>query len=211
MATEPRQNGFTLIEILIVLGILAALLSIAVPVLFKSQATAERATTGALIQQIRVAVKQRMNSPKFGDAPPSTLAMAGFESTNDLNEGIEALVATLGAEDSEMNPFDDEDRLENLDGDRDPKRQTFGKSKEFFEYLDAWFNPLIYFRLRDFEGDGKKSVRYTRQDGTTIEVSPVKSAKTGAYAGALDGFQIISLGPDEEFGTDDDVNSWSSR
>ncbi len=211
MATEPRNGGFTLIEILIVLGILAALLTVATPVLFKSRESAERKTTGALIQQIRVAVKHRMNSPKFGDAPPSRLALAGFESTNDLNEGIEALVATLGAEDSELNPFDDEDRLENLDGDRDPKKMTFGKSKQFFEYVDAWFNPLVYFRLRDFEEDGKKSVRYTRQDGTTIEVSPIISAKTGGFAGALDGFQIISLGPDEEFGTDDDVVSWSSK
>ena len=100
----------------------------------------------------------------------------------------------------------------NTDQDRDPRRTTFGKSREFFEYADPWGNPLIYFRLRDFDDNADTTVRYLTGDGEerTIDVSPVKSKKTRTFSGAKDGYQLISLGPDLEFGTDDDVVSWRS-
>ena len=60
-----------------------------------------------------------------------------FDTTNDINSGIEALVATLGALDSAMNPFDDEAKLQNYDNDKDRKRLTYMKSRQFFEYVDA--------------------------------------------------------------------------
>ena len=120
-------------------------------------------------------------------------------------------MATLGAEGVAINPFGDEDKLINHDGDKDRRKTTYQQSHELFEYADAWGNPLIYFRLRDFTNNPEGTVRYQTVSGEVIEVGPVRSKKTGSFAGVADGFQIISLGPDEEFGTDDDVRSWTSR
>jgi prepilin-type N-terminal cleavage/methylation domain-containing protein len=212
MKNDPAtRSGFTLIEILVVLSVLAALIVVMSPVLFSTKAQGERAATQADIQGLKAALQNRMTDPKIGDVPPTSLSEAGFESTNDLNEGIEVLVATLGAEGSALNPFEDEDKLINHDGDKDPRRTTFQQSHELFEYADAWGNPLIYFRLRDFTNNPEGKVRYQTVSGEVIEVGPVRSKKTGSFAGVADGYQIISLGPDEEFGTDDDVRSWTSR
>jgi len=208
---RASPGGFTLIEILIVLSVLAALIVVMSPVLFGTKSQGERAATLAVIQSLKGALQTRLSDAKIGDLPPTSLSQAGFESTNDLNEGIEVLVATLGAEDVASNPFADEDKLVNLDGDKDPRRTTYQKSHELFEYADAWGNPLIYFRLRDFDDNPDAKVRYQTVAGAVIEVAPVRSEKSGTFAGVADGYQIISLGPDEEFGTDDDVQSWTSR
>ena len=204
------RAGFTLIEILVVLAVLAALIGVVTPILFQARDRGDRGAVAADIQSIKTALRAMLADPKAGDVPPTFLAAAGFESANDINEGIEVLVATLGAEGVTLNPFTDEDKLGNTDGDRDPRRMTYQKSREFFEYLDAWRNPLIYFRLRDFDDNPDATVRYLLGNGETIDVGPVRSKKTGSFAGVSDGFQLISLGPDEEFGTDDDVKSWSS-
>ena len=205
-----RCRGFTLIEILVVLAIVAALIGVVTPLLFKTQEQGERATTAATIQKVKTALHQRQNDPKFGDVPPTDLLEAGFNPVNNINTGIEVLVAVLGAEDSSLNPFDDEEKLINTDGDRDPKMTTYQKSRDFWEYADAWGNPLIYFRLRDFSDNPKATMQYLTGEGRLIEVSPVQSKKTGSFAGATDMYQIFSLGPDCEFGTDDDVVSWKS-
>ena len=204
------RRGFTLIEILVVLTILAALIAIVSPLLFKVQERGERAVTAACLQNIKTALRNRAADPRIGDLPPSALAAAGFESPNDLNEGIEVLVALLGAEGAEPNPFEDENKLINLDGDRDPRRMTYQQTRDFWEYADSWGNPFIYFRLRDFSDHPDAKVRYQLGDARVIEVSPIRSHKTGSFAGLSDCFQLISLGPDCEFGTDDDVVSWSS-
>jgi len=208
---RARRGGFTLIEILVVLSVLAALIVVMSPVLFSTKAQGERAATRADIQSLKAALQNRLTDPKIGDVPPTSLAEAGFQSTNDLNEGIEVLVATLGAEGATLNPFEDEDKLINNDGDKDPRRTTYQRSNELYEYADAWGNPLIYFRLRDFTNNPDAKVRYQTVSGEIIEVGPVRSKKTGSFAGAAEGYQIISLGPDEVFGTDDDVRSWTSR
>lgn len=214
LTDHPRgagaRAGFTLIEILVVLTIVAALIGVAAPLLFRSQETGERAAAAAVIQQVKAALSSRSADPRVGDIPPTRLGEAGFESTNDLNEGIEVLVAVLGSEESTLNPFTDEQNLINTDQDRDPRRTTYGKSREFFEYSDPWGNPYIYFRLRDFDDNADATVRYMTGEGLTFDVSPVKNKKTRTFSGATDGYQVISMGPDMEFGTDDDVVSWRS-
>jgi len=203
-------SGFTLIEILVVLAIVAALIGVVTPLLFKTQEQGERATTAAIIQKIKTALHQRQNDPKFGDVPSTDLVEAGFNPINGTNTGIEVLVAVLGAEDSALNTIDDEEKLINTDGDRDPKMTTYQNSRDFWEYADAWGNPLIYFRLRDFSDNPNATMQYRTGEGNLIDVSPIQSKKTGSFAGATDGYQIISIGPDCEFGTDDDVVSWKS-
>jgi prepilin-type N-terminal cleavage/methylation domain-containing protein len=208
---RPRQSppGFTLVEMLVVLAVIAGMMGLVSIFLFKAKDEGERKIAGAEIQQIKAAISAYMNDPRRGAPPPTSLADEKVLLDNDFNLGIESLVVAFNAlEYDSESPFTREDRYANGDKDLSKVQLTkFGK-KDLFEYLDQWHRPFIYFRLSDFER-GKSGVQnYQLPDGIMIEVQPVKSDALGTYAGMADGYQIISLGPDGEFGTKDDVVSW---
>jgi len=201
--------GFTLVEMLVVLAVIAGMMGLVSIFLFKAKDEGERKIASAQIQQIKVAIAAYVADPRHGAPPPTSLADGKVLLDNDFNLGIESLVVAFNAEDFDgESPFTQEDRFANGDKDQSKVQLTrFGK-KDLFEYLDQWHRPYVYFRLSDFERGRSGVQTYQLPDGTMIEVAPVKSDKLGTYAGMADGYQIISLGPDGEFGTKDDVVSW---
>ena len=63
---RTTRGGFTLIEILVVLSVLAALIVVMSPVLFSTKAQGERAATHADLQGLKAALQNRLTDPKVG-------------------------------------------------------------------------------------------------------------------------------------------------
>jgi len=204
-----RASGFTLIEILVVISILAALIGLLVPTISAVRRRSQAKTCKTLIDSISGAIAQYASD--FGDFPPTSLQELGLRS-NGVNEGAEALVRCLSTGDREGPYFDfKEEQLGNTDGDRlgpgpDPTHSKY-PTRELLEVLDPWGNPLVYFHYRDYRG-GRRGAR-VRIGDEDQSCRPQPSGKTGQYPG-VDRFVIWSAGPDgvNEDGAGDDVTSW---
>lgn len=204
-----RLRGFTLVEMLVVMAILAALAGIIVPVVGAVQRRSQAKACKALIDAIAGAVEQYAGD--FGDFPPTSLADLGVR-TNGRNEGAEALVRCLTTRDRGGPYFDfKEEQLDNTDDDAlgagdDPTSSAY-VGGDLLEVTDPWGNPLIYFHHRDYRG-GKELERYLL--GLEEQrCRPRPSEKTGQLPG-FGKFVIWSAGPDglNEDGEGDDVCSW---
>jgi prepilin-type N-terminal cleavage/methylation domain-containing protein len=218
MNRRASESGFTLIEVLVVITIIGVLLVVLTPRIFHMRQAGERKAEGAVILQIKTAIQAYRSNPRYGDLPSTSAATPVFSAPknanltpNDVNLGIESLVLHFSHKDfTEDSPFASEMKAlseTNTDGDNASVNVTSFGTSQLFECPDKWGNPLVYFRLRDF-ADRKKEQRVQLADGEVISVAPVWDQKLNRWAGWDDGFQIISLGPDGKYGTDDDVRSF---
>ncbi|MEZ6183861.1 MAG: prepilin-type N-terminal cleavage/methylation domain-containing protein [Planctomycetota bacterium] len=205
MARSSR--GFTLVELLVVIGVIAILVGIAVPALSGVRTNAQRANTKNLITELSLAIENYQLD--FGDYPPSTPKRAGIRG-NGENDGIETLLRCLTTQ-AKNGPYYEakDERLGNTDVDflaRGNPTQSTIAALELFELVDDWGNPLVYWHNADYD----LPASCTRIDGATIQASAGKAQKTGQYVD-LTKFQLWSAGPDGEPGTDDDVTSWGDE
>ncbi|HVY60712.1 MAG TPA: prepilin-type N-terminal cleavage/methylation domain-containing protein [Planctomycetota bacterium] len=202
--------GFTLMELMIAIGIIAILAALIFPAMTAARRSAGVKATKATIERIKLACEAYFAD--FGDYPPSSLSALGV-STNGVNEGAESLLRCLTTR-AGRGPYlqFEEKELVNTDDDALPQRGDPTKSsieaRELFELADAWGNPLVYFHNRDYKG-GPRLERYIAATGERIACRPAPSAKTGSYP-SLTTFMIWSIGPDgkNENGQGDDVCSW---
>jgi prepilin-type N-terminal cleavage/methylation domain-containing protein len=207
-ARTQGDRGFTLVEILVVVGILALLAALIFPAVSFAQRRSREKAAAARIEQLKLALSAY--EADFGDYPPTSLAAPGL-ATNGTNEGIEALVRCLTTR-RERGPyatFEDKE-LANTDEDsllRDPCDSTIA-SKELFELVDPWGNPYIYYHNRDYRG-GAKLERYILANGERAICKPHPNPKTGQYP-AVSSFMIWSVGANgvNEDGEGDDIASW---
>ncbi|MCA8921510.1 MAG: prepilin-type N-terminal cleavage/methylation domain-containing protein [Planctomycetes bacterium] len=207
MSLRHRRRGFTLVELLVVIGVIAVLAALAIPALSGVRRNSQRANTKNLITELGLAIENYQLD--FGDYPPSTPKRAGLTS-NGKNDGVEALVRCLTTQ-AKNGPYFEfkDDQLGNTDVDALPRgnpTQSTIAVAELFEVVDDWGNPLVYWNNADYD----KPATCVKIDGATIVASAGKAGKTGQYAD-LTKFQLWSAGPDGEPGTDDDVSSWSSE
>ncbi len=190
--------GFTLVEVLVVIAIIALLGAIAYPVIRSIQASSKVKAAKARIESLKLALGTYSAE---GDYPPTWTGRGG----NGVNEGNESLLRALRATRRDTHFEAKEDEV--ADTDRDKLQ----------ELVDPWGNPFIYFHNADLSSSPaeKLAVYYLAgQDGAggpgnRIKVKPRKDPKSGEFPGATTDI-IWSTGPDglNEDGAGDDIASW---
>lgn len=208
MAETCRSNrAFTLIELLVVICILAILVGLSVTALTVGLHVSRANSTEAMLSDLSAAVL--VYQTKWGDYPPTSIDELGGRAPNDLNSGIESLVASLSSKKKGGPFFQKDDFLGNADGDVADRNvtDTYFKTLDLFEYKDHFGHPIIYFHHRDYEKPRARLTRY-RIDGTAdaVEVGPEIHPTTKAFVNA-GRFQLRSLGRDGKPGTGDDLRA----
>ena len=204
-----RINGFTLVELLVVILILGILMSVLLPRIFATRVSAEESRCRGIIGQLAVVAKTY--DTDTGDYPPDDLASFPGRlrlTLNRENDGIEAFVVALATSGSSscmrlLDDMDSQGLLGNTDNDRAGGVIGALQRREQMEILDPWDNPFAYFHHRNY----RKPQTVHMSDGTLQLVRPVENPSTGGFLEPRR-FQILSAGPDGKFGTGDDIGNF---
>ena len=204
--TGRARGGFTLIELLVVICIIAILTGLVTVAVVGMLKTSRVNSSQLFLQQIDGALTAYQT--RWGDYPPSTIDDLGGRAPNDVNNGIEALVACLSSSKKGSVLFQpNEEHYANADGDRADKNVTgwFFGDNELREYVDFFGNTVAYISGREFARPkaGVLKVRVAK-GAEDVEVKPEQSAATKTYVNA-GRYQLRSAGPDGKFGTQDDI------
>ena len=206
MATKSRISaGFTLIELLVVICILAVLISLSVVATSVVLNTAHANSTEALLKELAVACASY--SGRWGNFPPGSIEELGVRAPNDLNTGIESLVACLSSKKGGGTLFQKDNHLSNVDGDSVDRNPTdwYFATKELCEYTDYFGNVIIYFHHKDYEKPRASLTQYQfSAGGEEFKVLPELHPTTKTYANS-GRFQLRSVGRDGKPGTGDDL------
>jgi prepilin-type N-terminal cleavage/methylation domain-containing protein len=206
-----RKRAFTLVELLIVIGIIGVLSSILIPTVAGVRRKQRRKETALFVNRLKLALEQY--AADFGDFPPSNPKLVGLPS-NNVNDGNESLVRCLSTK-KKSGPYFEfpEELLKNLDGDKltsGNPTDSYITTRDLFEVVDPYGNPYIYIHNADYD----KTFKYQVGDEEvgSVKVTGTKSKKTGQFHG-FKSFQLWSLGShgndvagDEE---DGEMTSWS--
>ncbi len=204
LGSRPRvaRRAFTLIELLAVIVILAILSYFLVTNLTGASRVMDVQITKVNGQKIVGAISA--HSDDKGDWPRSSFTSEWGDPPNNSNLGSECLYLTLCADKAAGDGLFDE-FLGNVDGDQLARRVSGFEVLTLFELCDQWGNPFAYFHNRDY---GREDQYETLHPETGESITSVARARknpaTQKYFEPR-GFQLISAGPDGEFGSDDDV------
>ncbi|HLY10931.1 MAG TPA: prepilin-type N-terminal cleavage/methylation domain-containing protein [Planctomycetota bacterium] len=201
------SSGFTLIELLVVICIIGILVALTTVGIVKAMDSARTSSTQTMLDSISSALAQY--AQRWGDYPPTTIDELGGRAPNDINNGIEALVACLSSDLRGGILFKNEDHLTNVDGDSASKNVThwyFGDN-QLREWVDDFGNVLIYMHHKDF-AKPKASMKQYRfaVGGEDYTVLPEQNPATKTYNNP-DKFQLRSVGKDGKPGTQDDIRA----
>lgn len=208
MTTVVRQRGFTLIEILVVMGILSLLAVALIPNLVG--AGEERRRTETLLR--RQAIQNAIDSfeMRHGFYPPDNFVdpLGVVKATADtVNPGIESLMIFVHQQIGGSTLVDHEDWLTNTDEDDNGTVIPLLERKSKVEVVDAWGVPFAYFCAG--AGGYETAQRIRDQLGVESLARAWRNPNSSGYLGARR-YQLVSAGPDMVFNTDDDI-TWPAR
>jgi prepilin-type N-terminal cleavage/methylation domain-containing protein len=197
--------GFTLVELLIVISILAVLAAVLLPQILGTRESANIAATEANLQMLETGI-QNWNR-EHGYYPPDDLkaveatAKTNWKPDNGRNTGIESLVCFLsqsGRDGLDLGSL--ADRFTNTDGDDHGMDLPLLRRRERLEIADHWNTPLVYFARQGLERS-QQVVPAPDQDAVPVKCR--RRADGQPYGAGK--FQLLSAGPDLAFGTADDL------
>jgi prepilin-type N-terminal cleavage/methylation domain-containing protein len=185
------RRGFTLIEMLVVIGIIGILASLAVPAATGVMKKAKKVKTSAALKDIQIAIK--MYQQEYNRYP--IRAGTTTESPIALDEGSSLLKILLGENDQKMNPreikFIEPTMGKNGSGGLTGTEGNYGLK-------DSWGEP--YQVLMDANYDNKIANPDTKNED--------KDVSSGAPANLPVGVAVYSHGEDKKPNTKDDIVSW---
>jgi prepilin-type N-terminal cleavage/methylation domain-containing protein len=207
VTVRRAQRGFTLIELLVVICIIGVLVALTTVGIVKAMDSARTSSTQTMLDSISGALAQY--AQRWGDYPPTTVDELGIRAPNDINNGIESLVACLSSQKRGGVLFHADDQIANVDGDSASGGQkavnwVFGDD-QLREWVDNFGNTLIYMHHKDYAKprSGMTLYRFSK-DGEEFKIKPEENPATKTFAGAAR-FQLRSVGKDGKPGTGDDV------
>jgi prepilin-type N-terminal cleavage/methylation domain-containing protein len=206
LTLQRNRSGFTLIELLVVIVIIAVLTGLVTVAVMKAMVTSKVNATQNFLQQIEGALAQYQ--VRWGDYPPTTIDDLGGRAPNDVNNGVESLVACLSSTKKGQVLFQpNEEHYSNVDGDKGDKELTkwFFGDNELREYVDFFGFVIIYIHGKDFAKPRQGMLKYRfDKGGEDVTVTPEQSPVTKTYVNA-GRYQLRSVGSDGKFGTSDDI------
>jgi prepilin-type N-terminal cleavage/methylation domain-containing protein len=194
------RAGFTLIELLGVIAIIAILIVFLMPRIRGAFQTSKIQQTEIVLQGIAAAISEYENDK--GDYPVSSWKDEWGAPPNATNIGAEALVIQLFG--SKWQSRLNEDQLTNTDNDESRKALARFPKPTLFELKDPWGNPIAYSQRRDYE-HAQVYVMAEPPGESTFQAH--MNPETGQFWKPKE-FQLVSAGPDGEFGTPDDIPAW---
>ena len=204
---KSRRAGFTLVELLIVIVIIGILVALSTVGIVKALDSARASSTQTMLDSISGALAQY--AQRWGDYPPTTVDELGLKPPNDVNNGVESLVACLSSEKRGGALYHADDQLTNVDGDsanggKKSLNWWFGND-ELREWVDHFGNTIFYMHGKDFAKprSGMTLVRLSK-DGEEVKILPEQNPATKTFYGA-GRFQLRSVGRDGKPGTGDDL------
>lgn len=206
-SADRARAGFSLVELLAVIIIIGLLFAFLIPNLLTGRDTVGTEATRTFLTQLTAEIEAY--GREKGELPPSTFAKDLDPKPSRTNMGAESLViALLPADGSYRASGTYDDKLCNTDGDDTKTSHTRFEKSEAFELRDRWDNPIAYLHRRDYER-GCQYLTFHDEVGEFVEakVTAAINPTTGSPYRA-DTFQLLSAGPDGQFGTEDDIGNF---
>lgn len=214
-ASAPPAGGFTLVEVLVVIAIIATLIGLVAAIIPRAMMAKNKMKTQTLVNSIGATLELlRTDNEQYGKYPPSrskdlrigkVFVGKDIGQPNEVNVGIETVFFLLNCPDIHCNQVTADTALIG-NTDDDDFRATKGNASDAKarEWLDVWGRPLAYFNANDYK-DPKGLTDIQTEEGEHIEVHP-KKLPTRVGGGYLNpnSFQLFSVGPDGKQDPDED-------
>lgn len=196
-----RRAGFSMIELLAVMMILAILMTFLAFRLGGLGEAAKSSVTEQFLQQVTIAIGSY--EQENDDYPTSSWRAEWGATPNKSNIGGEVLCIQLWSPNYGGSGIN-EDQLGNTDEDEAKQNLTTHGNKDLFELVDNWGNPIAYFHRTDYERADSYFTIDENGEGGLSTARARKNPKTGSFFRPRE-FQLISAGKDGLFDTEDDL------
>jgi prepilin-type N-terminal cleavage/methylation domain-containing protein len=226
-AALPQRSGFTLVELLVVITIIAVLAALITPAVFQARATTRNAAIKAEIDMLHMAMMNYKN--EYGSFPPSYSVGSAGAAESHVKRLFPRFSGTVSNSTSPLNAI-----CNWLQGySSNPTDPLNGSLKKLFEFNqvrkagDIYYpsgkpkSPYIYISSGDYdkfdESAGTVSNGWPEMDEDYVVGSDTFTIPTKTYSPQellsgdkfnKDTFQILCAGQDELWGTDDDLSNF---